>query len=145
MSLFPGSLHWLKVFTVWLSRFQAMFMMFVKKKMFFYVKHVIEHFCKKIVTTVVCCLSCVKFLVNLFGVVGMKKRIFIEYNCQHLRSYYSFSYNEWLQLQFSFRQWRYWFFSFWSRNEELITNQFQHSFCFTELRLYYFPTWHETS
>ena len=53
-----------------------------------------EHLGKKIVTIVVCCLSCVKFLVNLFGVAGIKERIFIECNREHLRLYYSNSYNE---------------------------------------------------
>ena len=35
-----------------------------------------EHLGKKIVTIVVCFLSCVKFLVSLFNVTGMKERIF---------------------------------------------------------------------
>ena len=43
-----------------------------------------EHLGEKTVTIVVCCLSCVKFLVNLFGVAGMKERIFIECNCEHI-------------------------------------------------------------
>ena len=54
-----------------------------------------EHLGRKIVTIVVCCLSCVKFLVNLLGVAGMKERIFIECNREHLRSNYSnSSYND---------------------------------------------------
>ena len=76
-----------------------------------------------------------KFLVNLFGVAGMKERIFIECNCEHLCSYYSNSYNEFYfnsdgeDTDFSDND---------QQNEELVTNQFRHSFCFTELRLYYF-------
>ena len=53
-----------------------------------------EYLGKKIVTIVVCCLSCVKFLVNLFDVTGMKEKIFIECHRKHLHSNSSNSYNE---------------------------------------------------
>ena len=93
-----------------------------------------EYLGKKIVTIVVCCLSCVKFLVNLFDVTGMKEKIFIECHRKHLRSNSSNSYNEFYfsdsdDTDFSDND---------QENEELITNQFRHSFCFTELRLYNF-------
>ena len=75
-----------------------------------------------------------KFLVNLFDVAGMKGRIFIECYPEHLRSNYSNSYNEFYfsdsdDTDFSDND---------QENEELITNQFRNSFCFTELRLYSF-------
>ena len=97
-------------------------MMFVKKEnMFLYVKHVtLSILVKKIVTIVVYCLSCVKCLVNLFGVAGTKE-IFSECNREHLRSYYSNSYNEFYfhsdseDTDFSDND---------HKNEELITNQF---------------------
>ena len=53
-----------------------------------------EHLGKKIVTTFVCCLSCVKFLVNLLDVAGIKETIFIVCNREHLRFYYSNSYDD---------------------------------------------------
>ena len=80
-----------------------------------------EHLGKTIVTIVVCCLSCVKFLVNLFDVTGMKERIFIECHREHLRSNYSNSYNDFYfhsdsdYTDFSDND---------QENEELITNQF---------------------
>ena len=111
-------------------------MIFMKKeKMFLYVKRMsVSILVKKIVAIVVCCLSCVKFLVNLFGVAGMKERIFIECHREHLRSNYSNSYNEFYfsdndDTDFSDND---------QENEKLISNQFRHSFCFTELRLYNF-------
>ena len=90
------------------------------------------HFGKKKFTIIVCCLSYVKFLVNLFDVAGMKERIFIECHREHLRSNYSNSYNEFYfpdsdDTDFSDND---------HENEDLITNQLRHSFCFTELRLY---------
>ena len=53
-----------------------------------------EHLGKKVVTIIVYCLCCVKFLVNLFGVAGMKERFFIECHREHLHSNYSNIYNE---------------------------------------------------
>ena len=53
-----------------------------------------EHLRKKIVTIVVCCLSCVKFLVNLFDVAGMKERIFIDCHWEYLGFNYSNSCND---------------------------------------------------
>ena len=93
-----------------------------------------EHLGKKVVTIVVYCLSCVKFLVNLFGVAGMKERIFIVCYRKHLHSNYSNIYNEFYfsdsdDTDFSDND---------QENEELITNQFRYSFCFRELRLYNF-------
>ena len=61
-----------------------------------------------------------KFLVNLFGVAGMKERIFIECHNKHLRSNYSNTYNELYfsdsdDIDFSDND---------QESEELITNQF---------------------
>ena len=61
-----------------------------------------------------------KFLVNLFGVTGMKGRIFIECHREHLQSNYSNSYNEFYfsdsdDTDFSDND---------QENEKLITNQF---------------------
>ena len=75
-----------------------------------------------------------KFLVNLFGVAGMKERIFIECHREHLRSNYSNSYNEFYFSDNDDTD----FFDNNQENEKLISNQFRHSFCFTELRLYNF-------
>ena len=41
-----------------------------------------------------CCLSCVKFFVNLLDVAGIKERIFIECHRKHLHFHYSNRYNE---------------------------------------------------
>ena len=74
-----------------------------------------------------------KFLVNLFGVAGMKERTFIECHNEHLPSNDSNTYNELYfsdsDIDFSDND---------QESKELITNQFWHSFCFTELRLYNF-------
>ena len=76
-----------------------------------------------------------KLLVNLLDVAGLKERSFSECNHEHLCSYYSNNYNDFYfhsdseDTDFSDND---------QENEELITNHFQHSFCFTELRLYYF-------
>ena len=43
---------------------------------------------------VVCCLSCMKLLVNFFDVAGMKERIFIECHWEYLRFNYSNSCND---------------------------------------------------
>ena len=94
-----------------------------------------EHLDKTIVTIVVCCLSCVKFLVNLFDVAGMKERTFTDCYREHLRSSYSNSYNDFYfhpdnhDADFSDND---------QESEELITNQFWNLYCFTELRLYNF-------
>ena len=94
-----------------------------------------EHLGEKIVTTVVCCLFCVKFLVNLSDVTGIKERIFIEFNREYLSPYYSNSYNNFYfhsdsnDTDFSDND---------QENEELTANQFRHLFCFPELRLYDF-------
>ena len=94
-----------------------------RKYVFIYEARDNEHLDKK--NCYNCCLLFIlcEILVNLFGVAGMKE-IFIECNCEHLRSYYSNSYNEFYFHSDNDKQ-----------NEELITNQFRHSFCFTELRL----------
>ena len=66
-----------------------------------------------------------KFLVNLFGVAGMKEKIFIESKRKHLHSYYCNSYNEFYfhsdseDTDFSGND---------QENKELIANQFRHSF-----------------
>ena len=81
-----------------------------------------EHLGKNVVTIVACCLSCVKLLVNLLDVAGIKERIFIECNGEYLRFYYSNSYNEFYchsdseDTDFSDND---------QENEELITNQFR--------------------
>ena len=70
-------------------------MMFVKKeKIFLYVKDVTGSILVEKLLQLLFTVSCVKFLVNLFGVAGMKERIFIECNREHLRSNYSNSYND---------------------------------------------------
>ena len=85
----------------------------------------------KILTTVACCLSCVNSFVQLLD-AGMKEKVFIQCNREQLRSNYSNSYNN------------FYFYSdskdshlscFDEEIEELVKNQFQQSFCFTELRL----------
>ena len=86
----------------------------------------------KMVAIVVCCLSCVTFLVNLLDAAGIKEIIFIECHCKHF--HYSKSYNEFYFSDsddngFSEND---------QKNEEFIISQLQHSFCFTELRLYNF-------
>ena len=96
-----------------------------------------EHLGKKIVTIVACSLSCVKFLVNLFGVAGMKEFL-MTVIANILRSNYSNSYNKFYfsdsdGTDFSDND---------QENKEIITNQFRHSFCFTELRLYSFKYSH---
>ena len=53
-----------------------------------------EHLGKKIVTTFVCCSSCVKLLLNLLDVAGIKETIVIVCNREHLRFYYSNSYDD---------------------------------------------------
>ena len=88
----------------------------------------------KILTTVVCCLSCVNSFVQLLD-AGMKEKFFIQCNREELRSNCSDSYNN------------FYFYSdsednhlsgFDEEIEELVKNQFRQSFCFTELRLYHF-------
>ena len=92
-----------------------------------------EHLGKKIVTIVLFCLSCAKFSVNLFGVPGMKERILIGSHRKNLHSNYSNSCNEFFSDSYDTD-----FSDNDQENRELITNQFRHSFCITELGLYNF-------